>query len=94
MRARRSIAWLLLALLVVVPAAVFASRSLVRGDGHGHASGLQHSSRSGAAWRNLATALVADAPRLVLAGEQRASVVDPHAPPFVLVAPIFGPPRA
>jgi hypothetical protein len=94
MGVRRSIAWLLLALLVVVPVAVFASRSLARGDAHGHASGLQHSSRSGAAWRNFATALVADAPRLVLAGDHEASVVDPHAPSFVLVASIFVPPRA
>lgn len=83
--------WLLLVLLVIVPAAVLASRSIASGDTHGAPSSLQHSSRSATAWRNFSTALVADAPRLVLAGSHQAPVLDVTVPPLVLVSPIFVP---
>jgi hypothetical protein len=93
MGSRRAIVWLLLALLVMMPGAVLASRSLASGDTHGQPSGLQHSYRTGTAWRNFSTALVAEAPRLVLLGAHQAPVAEVSVPPLVLRSPIFVPPR-
>jgi hypothetical protein len=94
MWSRSAIVWLLLALLVMMPGAVFASRSIGSGDTHGQSSSLQHTSRSGTAWRNFSSALVAEVPRLVLVGDHQAPVADVSAPPLVLLAPIFVPPRS
>jgi hypothetical protein len=90
---RRPLVWLLLALLVVMPGAVFASRSISHGDAHAPSSQLQHASRSAAAWRNFSTALVADLPRLVDAGEHTSLVPDVIAAQLAVVSPIFVPPR-
>ena len=90
---RRPLVWLLLALLVVMPAAVFASRSISHSDVHASSSQLQHASRSAAAWRNFSTALVADLSRLVDAGEHASLVPEVIATQLAVVSPIFVPPR-
>jgi hypothetical protein len=93
MRLRRPLVWLLLVLLVVMPGAVFASRSISGGDTHASSSQLQHASRSVAAWRNFSTALVADPPRLVRTGEHASPVLEVAVAQLAIVSPIFVPPR-
>ena len=93
MRVWRPVAWLLLALVVAMPGAVFASRG--HGHGHAHASSsqLQHATRSATAWRNFSTALVAEPPRIVSTVGHIWPSPDVVASRSAVVDPIFIPPR-
>ena len=93
MRVWRPVAWVLLALVVAMPGAVFASRGIGHGDAHASSAQLQHTTRSATAWRNFSTGLVAESPRIVSTVAHISLPSDDVVSRSAVVDPIFIPPR-
>jgi len=91
MTSARVVVWLLLGLLVAVPAGMLASGGT--GDGQAHSAQWQHAKRSGTAWRNFSNALVVDVPVVVPSVDHPIVTSELLASFIPVAAPIFVPPR-